>query len=165
MLNKNISISLITILILGSIVIADNVKKDLNIGTVRTDKQIEKTVDNYANEVVEDYFTTKIDDINKLLNDDVIGYIYFGRDTCPNCLNFNRFLEREYNKNEELLIFKFDTDFWRENEFFRDVLNKYGVSGVPTLMKVNRDNSYLVFNPIGENEDDIQTNLHNFLYE
>lgn len=112
---------------------------------------------------VYDSFTNKITDINQLINSELSGYVYFGRDTCPNCLQFNEFLKKEYIENEDLLIYKFDTDYWRNDENFTTVLDKYKISSIPTLILINKDKSYeiLEFN----NENDIESTLHYFLYK
>lgn len=118
--------------------------------------------ENKKNEVVYDYFSTQINDINKLKNDEIIGYVYFARDTCPVCLEFNKNLEIEFKKNEDLVVFKFDTDYWRENEEFKNVLNKYNVSEVPMLIKINEDKSYKILKV--EKVENIQIELNKFLY-
>lgn len=110
-----------------------------------------------------DSFTNKITDINKLINNEIYGYVYFGRDTCPNCLQFNKFLKYEYMQNKDLLIYKFDTDYWRNDEKFTLVLDKYKVSSIPTLIFIKPDKLYeiLEFN----NKNDIESTLHYFLYK
>lgn len=87
------------------------------------------------NKVVYDNFTTKITDINQLIDKNINGYIYFGRDTCPKCLDFNNILEKEYSINKDLLIYKFDTDYWRKDKNFKNVLEQYNISSVPILIK------------------------------
>lgn len=112
---------------------------------------------------VYDSFTIKIDDINKLLNDEIKGYIYIGRDTCPICLYFNEYLKNEYEKNNKLVIYKFDTDFWRNNENFEAVLNKYKVTSIPTFIKVESNENYIKFEANSEDENEIQKAFNNFL--
>lgn len=155
--NKHIIISLLIVLIITFITligISKNINKDKKYNTnkeVQTDKEIY------------DYFTIKIDDINKLINDEISGYVYFGRDTCPICLYLNKFLEKEYINNNDLLIYKFDTDYWRENKSFKDILNKYNISTIPTLIRINKDQSYEILEFHNENEEQIQLELNNFL--
>lgn len=115
-------------------------------------------------EEVYDEFTTEIEDINKLINLEIIGYIYIGRDNCPVCLYFNRFLKKEFEINENLLVYKFDTNYWRENESFQEVLDKYGVTNIPTLIKVNEDKSYKKFEVNDESDEEVQLKLNEFLY-
>lgn len=112
---------------------------------------------------VYDSFTKKIYDINQVINDELSGYIYFGRDSCPNCLQLNKFLKEEYVQNKELLIYKFDTDYWRSDENFSAVLDKYKISSIPTLILINTDKSYEIFE-FDNNETDIKATLHAFLY-
>src|SRR5690554_3929562 len=59
------------------------------------------------NQEVYDNFTIKIEDIDSLINDEIRGYLYIGRDTCPVCLAFNRDLERVLKKDKSLVIYKF----------------------------------------------------------
>ncbi|AZK45106.1 hypothetical protein [Paenibacillus lentus] len=80
------------IIVLGSIVIEKNISRDFG---AKESVQVDEDIN--------DYFTTKIDDINKLKSGEIIGYVYFGRDTCPVCLYLNKLLEKEYEKNGELL--------------------------------------------------------------
>lgn len=138
----------------NNISIDNNTKHFQEQKTIIQDVQIDK--------IVYDNFTTKIDDINKLINDEIVGYIYFGRDTCPACQQFNKFLQKEFNQDKNLLVYKFDTANWRSNEFFRNVLNKYNITEVPMLIKINKDKSYEVFK--SKNENELQLNLHEFLY-
>ncbi|SQC85168.1 copper amine oxidase-like protein [Clostridium perfringens] len=114
---------------------------------------------------VYDSFTNKITDINQLINNELSGYIYFGRDTCPNCLKFNEFLKEEYIQKEDLLIYKFDTDYWRNDENFTTVLDNYKISSIPTLILINNDKSYETLEFNNNNENDIESTLHCFLYK
>lgn len=116
-------------------------------------------------EDVYDSFTNKITDINDLINNEIYGYIYFGRDTCPICLYINKFLEEEYVENEDLLIYKFDTDYWRNDENFSNILNKYKISTIPTLIRINNDKSYETLEFHNNNKEDIEVNLNDFLYK
>lgn len=92
-------------------------------------------------EKVYDDFSVKIDDINKLIDDDIVGYVYFGRDTCPVCLHLNKFLKPLCNEND-LTLYKFDTDYWRENENFNRVLEKYNIDSIPAIIELAEDRSY-----------------------
>ncbi|MBU3106112.1 thioredoxin family protein [Clostridium gasigenes] len=127
------------------------------------DKQNMVNEDIQTNEINYDYFTTKIDDINKLINNEIVGYVYFGRDTCPLCLEFNKNLEKEFNQNKNLSIYKFDTDYWREDKDFKNILNKYSISEIPMLIKIDKDQSYKIF--IVTNVEETQSELNNFLYD
>lgn len=123
----------------------------------------------YSNKVllndkeVYDSFTIKIYDINQFINNDISGYVYFGRDSCPNCLQLNKFLKQECDQNKELLIYKFDTDYWRDDVNFSTVLDKYKISSIPTLVLINSDKSYDILE-LDNNENDIEVTLHDFLY-
>lgn len=153
MKKKHIILLLLILLIITSIFVSKTITKTYYVN--KEEQNVEE---------VNDYFTTKINDINKLINDEITGYVYFGRDTCRVCLYLNTFLEKEYNENSDLLIYKFDTDYWRDNENFQNVLDKYSVSTVPTLIKINKDKTYEAKKFDGENEEEMQLELHEFLY-
>lgn len=57
-----------------------------------------------------DDFSIQIEDIRELLNDEVIGIVYFGHDTCPFCLTLNSIIKTELDFAENVQIYKFDTD-------------------------------------------------------
>lgn len=112
-----------------------------------------------------DDFTIKIDDINKLANNEIQGYLYIGRDTCPICLYFNKYLKNEYNNDSRLVVYKFDTDLWRDDENFKNILNKYNVTSIPALIKLEDNDKFKRFESDSEDESEIQIDLHKFLYK
>lgn len=110
----------------------------------------------------EDDFSTPINDISALVNNEISGVIYFGRDTCPECLTLNIILHELCEENSEITIHKFDTDYWRDNDQFDEVLEKYGVKSIPLLVKVDGDNySKLSFG--AEDQTDLRKILQDFL--
>ena len=115
-------------------------------------------------EEVCDDFSMKINDIDLLVNDNINGIVYFGRDTCPICLHINKFLKQEFSKNNKILLNKFDTDQWRENEKFKIILEKYNIIQVPTLIKINEDKSYESLSFSSYEDDDVEAQLKEFLY-
>ena len=74
-----------------------------------------------------------------LLDKEVIGIVYFGRDSCPNCAVFNDALRLILDELPDLKIYKFDTDFWRENIQYNEVLDLYGIDQVPMLIYISED--------------------------
>ncbi|MGL4760040.1 MAG: thioredoxin family protein [Sarcina sp.] len=112
---------------------------------------------------VSDYFTSPIKDITTLLNDEINGYVYFGRDTCEVCLHFNSYLEKEFKKNQDLMIYKFDTEYWRPNDNFQKILNKYNITTIPSLIKISTDNHFSKLNLKILNGEDLGDALHLFL--
>lgn len=115
-----------------------------------------------SSNIIYDDFTTKISNIQDILDNKITGLIYFGRDSCPICIKFNEVLKDEINSNGDLLIYKFDTDYWRENQYFQKVLKKFNISEIPVLIKVNGNNTFNTFNVIGNNN--LSENLRIFLY-
>ena len=116
----------------------------------------------YNNRIVIDTFTDKIYDIEKLENYELQGYILFGRDTCPICREFNKYLEEYVNNNPETKIYKFDTDYWRNHNKYKDILEQYKIDQVPTLIKLV-DKNIIVFD-ISKYEN-IQQGLNIFFSE
>jgi len=66
--------------------------------------------------------------------------------------------------NPALIIYKFDTDTWKQNEKFQNVLDQYHVKGIPQLIKINADGSFFTFE-ISENftDNEVISALHTFL--
>ena len=67
--------------------------------------------------------------------------IYFGRPTCPMCSKISPILE-EVLKNEKKEIYYFNTDEWRDNDEYENILNLYGIEGVPSIIKIKKDGSF-----------------------
>ncbi len=116
----------------------------------------------YNNRIVINTFTDKIYDIEKLENYELQGYILFGRDTCPICREFNKYLEEYVNTNPEIKIYKFDTDYWRNHNKYKSTLEQYKINQVPTLIKLV-DKNIVVFD-ISKYEN-IQQGLNIFFSE
>lgn len=106
-----------------------------------------------------DDFSIIIDDLDLLIKDELKGIIYFGRDTCPNCLAFNVILNNIVENTDDLIIHKFDTDKWRNHENFQEILNKYNVSNIPSLISINDDGTYAMF----EFKKDMESELNAFI--
>jgi len=109
-------------------------------------------------------FSTPIENIDFLTENKIIGYVYFGRDSCPFCQVFNTLLREEVQSNPALVIYKFDTDTWRQDKNFQDVLNQYRVESIPCLIKINADGSILTFEVSEDFSDaEVISALHTFL--
>lgn len=68
-----------------------------------------------------------------------VFYIYFGRPTCPECVEFGPILEKELQKNN-WTVYYFDTTYWKEDAQYERILDKYKVTSVPSLVRaVNGD--------------------------
>ncbi len=117
-----------------------------------------------AYETVPDDFSIKIVNIGDLLNDRIVGVVYFGRDSCPFCLTLNGILKSEIDRNSNIIVYKFDTDEWRSNPQFQNVLDKYMIQSIPALIRINADFSVEQFIPDEEkNETEIRQALRLFL--
>lgn len=117
---------------------------------------------NYSEDEIDAaYLKFEIDNIEKLLSGDFYGIVYFMRNNCPACVKFNEILELEYTENGEFIIYKFDTNYWRENESFQKTLDQYNVTTVPHLIKIENDGSFVAFEPT--TEETLKEELHDFL--
>lgn len=115
-------------------------------------------------ETVFDDFSIQIENIEDLLDDKVIGVVYFGRDTCPFCLTLNGILKAELDSIENIQIYKFDTDTWREDDRFQEVLDKYRITSIPALIRINADLKVEQFVPDENmNDEEVLMLLKQFL--
>ena len=115
-------------------------------------------------ETVFDDFSIQIENIEDLLDDKVIGVVYFGRDTCPFCLTLNGILKAALDSTENVQVYKFDTDAWREDDRFQEALDKYMITSIPALIRINADRSVEQFVPDeSENNDEVCNSLYFFL--
>lgn len=111
-----------------------------------------------------DNFSIPIRDIDVLTKNKISGYVYFGRDTCSFCQTFNTLLKAQVQSNPTLIIYKFDTDAWRQDEKFQDVLEQYHIDKIPLLIKIKTDGSFLAFEvPENFTNDEVISALHTFL--
>lgn len=93
---------------------------------------------------IADTFTHHITSIEDLLEGRIQGIVYFGRDTCPFCFQFNKSLAKVL-ENSTIDIFKFDTDKWRSNEHFDVVLEHFSVTSIPTLVRIDSKDDFETF--------------------
>lgn len=116
-------------------------------------------------EIIVDDFSTQITDINDLLNDKIVGVVYFGRDTCPFCSEFNRIIKDNIDLTN-INIYKFDTDNWRDNSDFQTILDKYNITDVPSLIRIHSDFKIENYCPDENSTDEeIVASLNQFLSE
>ena len=113
--------------------------------------------------VVLDDFSVNISDIEDLKKYDVTGIIYFGRDTCPNCINLNPLIKKVLERNDSFVLYKFDTDVWRAHPDFEIVLNQYKVDEIPAIVKVNENKQIEKMVIVGLEEDELLVELYDFL--
>lgn len=91
----------------------------------------------------EDTFSHPIDDFSGLLNHSVTGLVYVGRDSCPDCLVFNRIMQEDILKQyPALTIQKFDTSVWTEHEQYQEVLDIYEITSIPAVIFLRDDGTY-----------------------
>ena len=116
------------------------------------------------NEGVDDTFSRQITDINELLSGEFNGIIYFGRDSCPFCKQFNIALASIVSENS-YMIYKFDTDYWRDHEYFDRILEKYQVTQIPTIVRVVGVNEFetFIYDESDDSIDRFEEELTDFL--
>lgn len=83
-------------------------------------------------------------------------YVYFGRDTCNQCKEF----EANIDKFNEILpseLYYFNTDYWRETneKEFKNICNKYEVTTVPKIVFI-KEGKYMGELDIEEMIEDIR---------
>lgn len=92
---------------------------------------------------IEDTFSDPIVDIAELLDHNMTGLVYVGRDSCPECLIFNRIMQEEIlQQYPALTIYKFDTSVWAEHKEYQKVLDIYGITSIPTVIFLRDDGTY-----------------------
>ncbi|MCL1934781.1 MAG: thioredoxin family protein [Defluviitaleaceae bacterium] len=79
------------------------------------------------------------------------GFVYFGRDTCPICYRFFPILEEIVNV-EQIEVFYFDTDYFRENELLtreelQELFKNYEITHVPIIIRLVDGILYESFTP------------------
>ena len=89
-------------------------------------------------EIIEDTFSTPLTSIEQMEDEKFNGVVYFGRDTCPNCLTINEFLKKFHEDNPTETIYKFDTEYWKQDSDYESVLAKYEIESIPLLMKFEK---------------------------
>lgn len=133
------------------------------ISNLKTDIKNIISYDSNTEEKTIDDFSIQISEINSLLNDEITGVVYFGRDTCPFCSELNNIIKNNINLSN-IKIYKFDTDIWRENNRFQEVLDKYGINDIPVLIKINTDLTVSIYEPDENSTDEeIISSLYQFL--
>lgn len=64
------------------------------------------------------------------------GFVYFGRPTCSYCVEFEPLL-RQAAEETQTRVYYFNTDVWRSNPYFQDVINQFSVEGVPYMVQIS----------------------------
>lgn len=95
------------------------------------------------------------------------GIIYFGKETCPQCTTLESYLVKCFaSLEEDFRIYYFNTNTWREDVLFDDVLKKYHVNGVPYIIYI-KDGAVFQVLQISDLDDERQSLeeiKHFFLY-
>lgn len=66
------------------------------------------------------------------------SFIYFTRPTCPLCQKLNPIMNN-LSMSNNIKLYYFDTDQYRESIYFKDILGKYDVTSVPLIVKIVND--------------------------
>ena len=141
------------LLVVSAINIGWGVSRKLQTGK----KTTEETVG-----LLSDDFCEQITNLEDLIQREITGVIYFGRDSCENCLQLNYILKQIITDNE-YCVYKFDTDTWRESEAYEKVLEMYHVQSVPILVEVDENGKILsAFEIDGLKYGEIENGLMDF---
>ncbi|WP_407372187.1 thioredoxin family protein [Carnobacterium sp.] len=104
----------------------------------------------------------EISDLDNL-NDMEDGFIYIGRPTCPHCAILYPRLE-QIVKEENVTVLYLNTDEFRETENLTEILNKFEVIYVPSLIELQNGEVVNIFeNTAEDNEQKTLDNLSLFL--
>lgn len=135
----------------------------LGTGCQREEQSIASTNESDFETGISDTFSVPISDPSNLLNGDITGYIYFSRESCPICLVFNAYMDVCLTENYSPIIYKFDTDMWREDEEFQTGLDRYDIDAIPALIKIYESGEFEMFQSTAETHEDFITDLSSFL--
>ena len=91
----------------------------------------------YTNENTNFKIIDDLDFFNKC-ND---SYIYFGRPTCPDCNSVSPLIDNLININN-IEMYYFNTDYWRDNEIFKNIIKDYEIQHVPYIIYVKDNKPY-----------------------
>lgn len=107
--------------------------------------------------------------LSTLIQDSDETYIYFGRPTCPDCANFSPLLEGEL-KSAKVNAYYFNTDVFRSDPEFNNVITMFDVDWVPAFYKVGRGHIIDKFdlqlerNPDENSKNKCELQLKDFLF-
>ncbi|WNX83874.1 thioredoxin family protein [Agathobaculum sp. NTUH-O15-33] len=159
MKKRLLTITLATFIVIGCTVVWHSSRPD-NLKTITTSSVLDYDTDE---NVVYDTFSDPIQSISQLTDNQLTGFIYFGRDTCPFCLEFNAYIEKAITPDISLPFYKFDTDTWREDDDFQNVLDKYNIEGIPSVILIHSDKTFTTFTPDeSSSSNDLISSLNSF---
>lgn len=115
-------------------------------------------------EGINDTFSILLTDDTCLLNMDFTGIIYFGRDTCDFCRSMNVYLSKICKDNKDIVLYKYDTDFWRNSQSFHQILMQYQIEQIPAILKVDKYGNITQLS-IKEEDEDIYSIISDFLIQ
>ena len=61
-------------------------------------------------------------------------FIYFGRPTCPSCVEFEPYLLEALGNNNQV-VYYYNTSYWKNDSQYDRILSKYHVNSVPLLVE------------------------------
>lgn len=103
---------------------------------------------------------TGIDNL-EFFNTHLNTYIYFGRPTCIDCRNFEQYLLDVLSENN-IQIFYFNTDYWRNREGTQDIYSRFGIDNVPQIIRIDSEGNISKYNYDQENGD-LKDSIKHFL--
>jgi thiol-disulfide isomerase/thioredoxin len=78
---------------------------------------------------------TSIDHLYEIIGDEKVSYIYFGRPTCPDCVDFFPILEDVMDELSQI-VYYFNTDERRVEDEYEEIMSIFDVVWVPTVFRV-----------------------------
>ena len=91
--------------------------------------------------------------------------VYFGRPTCIECVKLEPVL-LDYLESAGTKVYYFNTDYWKDDPKFEDILSEYQVDSVPMLIKIksgNYDDKYIP--DVSLSEDELKESLDKFFHK
>lgn len=90
-------------------------------------------------------------------------YVYFGRPTCPDCQKFESGLKQVMNETD-IPVYYFNTLYWKDHKRYNEILKKYHITAVPSLVNIQSGNHYITLDlEHYSNSDNSQKEIKDFL--
>lgn len=80
-------------------------------------------------------------DWSSIIDEDKITFVYVGRTSCEQCLDFKPMLERIV-KEYKLTFYYFDTDVNKDEK--EEVIKRYNIIAVPSIVVLMKDDFYII---------------------
>lgn len=104
-------------------------------------------------------YMTGIDNLD-FFNTHINTYVYFGRPTCIDCKNFEPYLLDVLSENN-IEVYYFNTDYWRDREGTQDIFSKYEIDSVPQIISIDSEGNISRY--YFDEDSDVKDSIKQFL--